>query len=124
MAEIVLDVSTFSKIPNTVKSEKYQTLYINASRMGISPWDVRMTLGHVLEREPGIAINEDQTTIVMTPSMAKALLENLAMTLRAYEQAFGEIGNPTAAIEKAQAAQKAAKLADTPPEKPAKSKKS
>lgn len=122
MAEVGLDVSTFSQLPNTAKNEKYQTLYINASRMGISPWDVRMTLGHVLEREPGIAINEDQVTIVMTPSMAKALLENLAMTIRAYEQAFGEIGNPTATIEKAQAV-RAAELAATASQKPSKSKK-
>lgn len=99
-----IDITKFGSIPETVQSEDHQLIYANSTRIGISPWDVQITFGHVVEREAGKTVNVDKVTIVLTPSQAKAVVHNLSLTLKTYEDMFGEISDPIAAIQKAQAA--------------------
>lgn len=101
-----------------VHGENYRTFYANLSRMSVSAWDIRFTLGQVMEKPPGIQINQDEATFVMTPAHAKVFCENLAKTLEQYEKHFGEIIVPAAvrnqkSTEPEAAAKPAAK--STPP---------
>lgn len=90
-----------AEIPKTVQSPSHQIIYANASRMAISPWDVRFVFGQVLERG-GETINEDAVTIIVAPAQAKALLNALTTTVNMFEQTFGEIKDPTQLLLAAQ----------------------
>lgn len=87
--------------PKSAQSASHQIIYANASRMAISPWDVRFVFGQVLERG-GETINEDAVTIIVAPAQAKALLNALTTTVNMFEQTFGEIKDPTSVLLAAQ----------------------
>jgi len=78
------------------QSPNFRTFYSNSSRMGISPWDIRFTLGQVIEVPPGRQINLDEATFVMVPAHAKIFWENLGKTIEKFEQSFGQIVVPAA----------------------------
>lgn len=101
-----------------VKSPEHKNLYVNSSRMGISPYDVRMIVGQVVEIAEG-QVNEDHATIIMSPEHAKAFLRNLEKTIASYEENFGEIKDPLV-LQKAEAEPKVEAKAG---KKPAKSTK-
>ena len=81
------------------KAEGYKTLYVNASRMAVSPWDIRITLGQIVEHTPNGQINEDHVTLFMAPAQAKAFLHAFTITIQKYESMFGEINVYTAKID-------------------------
>ena len=83
-------------IPNE-KSLDHKVIYSNTNRFSISPWDVRVVFGQMLEREHDQArntlslVNEDAVTIVMSPQLAKATMKSMIETLEKYEGMFGPI---------------------------------
>lgn len=93
-----LDLKAFA-VPGraAVKSPEHKIFYVNSSRMGISPYDVRVIVGQVVEVAEG-QVNEDQATIIMSPEHAKAFLRSLEKTIASYEETFGEIKDPMAGL--------------------------
>ena len=85
-----LDRKNFEANLTAAQGPEYKVLYINSTRQGISPWDVRLTMGQVRETPDG-PLNEDHVTIVMSPPQAKAFALNLIKTIGIYESTFGEI---------------------------------
>jgi hypothetical protein len=92
----------------TVKGANYQVVYANSSRMGISPWDIRVTLGQVVEIDAG-QVNEDQVVVIMSPALAKLFMKNLTTTVEKYEEIFGPIKDPMSGGAVALAPKKAKK---------------
>ena len=99
--ELNLDMQAFSTIPPTTRSANYQTVYANGAKIGMSPWDLRITFSHSIEGNPGI-VNEEQVTVVMSPQQAKAVLHNWALTIKSYEQMFGEMKDIQGILREAQ----------------------
>lgn len=77
-------------VVRVTRGQEHKSIYVNSSRMGISPYDVRMVLGQVVELTEG-QVNEDQVTLIMSPQHAKVFLRNLGKTIALYETNFGEI---------------------------------
>ena len=71
--------------------EGHKTIYANASRMDITPWDISISLGQPIVLGDGTQIVEEHVTIIQSPQHAKALLRNLVTTIKAYEENFGPI---------------------------------
>lgn len=95
------DLSKFAiKGITTTQSAGYRSIYVNSSRMGVSPWDVRLTVGQVVELGAG-QVNQDEATLIMSPQHAKQFLRSLEKTIGSYEEVFGPIADLTAAIESA-----------------------
>ena len=95
-----LDLSKLSMSVPTTKSPNHRVVYVNSSRMGVSPWDVRVILGQVSEVADGQQ-NQDEVTLVMSPQHAKIFLRNFETTIATYEGMFGKITDLTDVIEKA-----------------------
>jgi len=94
-------VEATKKAPPVVKADDYKTIYCNASKFSVTPWDIRFSVGQIVDDTKGVTVNEEKITVVMAPSHAKAVLKNLAATVGAYEEAFGEIAD-ISAIQKRQ----------------------
>ena len=108
MAEkkVALDLGALGT-PPMVQGDSHQTIYINSSRVGISAWDIRFSLGQVVERTPNVSVNQDMVTVIMAPGHAKAFLAQVTQSIQAYEDAFGPIHDPTPSILAARQAKKA-----------------
>lgn len=105
MADIKEQIAKLAAAIPLAKGQDHRVTYANSSRMGISPWDVRIIFGQVIEAANGTQVNEDQTTVVMAPALAKQVLKNLESTVAQYEELFGEIKDPMAKSGLAQGAQ-------------------
>lgn len=84
----------------TAQGPGHRIIYVNSSRMGVSPWDVRMIVGHVVEVGGG-QLNQDEATLVMSPQHAKQFHKSLTKTLSSYEEIFGPISDLSAVLERA-----------------------
>ena len=96
-----IDLASFAVQPPVVRSDAHRTIYINSTRMGISPWDIRMIFGQVVDSGTGTVVTQDEATIIMSPAQAKAVAENLNTTVAEFEKLFGEISNPMKSIQSA-----------------------
>jgi len=74
-----------------VRSPNFQTIYSNVVRAGFTPWDVRVTLGQVIEPEISTTQTEEQVTFVMSPQHFKAMLNVLNKVLATWETQFGQV---------------------------------
>jgi hypothetical protein len=74
-----------------VKAADFREYYANHLRLGLTPVDVALTLGRLVEPSPGIARAEEQFTVRLSPQFFKALVTNLTGLLAAYEGQFGTI---------------------------------
>jgi hypothetical protein len=89
--------------PVLTKAPDYKNLYSNVVRSGVTPWDIRITFGQLVESPDNVPGAEDQITVIMSPAQAKAVLGNLQTSIQGYESLFGEIKDLTPIIEKAKA---------------------
>ena len=78
-------------VPKYWDSEKPFVIYINATEMGITPWDIRIKLMEHVDSEGITPIVKKHGAIVMSPVHAKVMLAALAQTVSNYEEKFGEI---------------------------------
>lgn len=85
-------------VTGSSRSPDYKNLYINATRMSISPWDIRIAVGQVVEID-GKNTNEDAATIVMSPQHAKAFLASLQKSFDLYEERFGKVAEANVELE-------------------------
>ena len=74
-----------------------RTIYADSTRMGRSPWDLRMHFALLKETTPGVVHEEEQVVIIMSPQHAKVFSMVLAEHIGKYEKAFGVI--PIESIE-------------------------
>lgn len=77
------------------KHPNYQEIYSNTTKVGVSPWDLRIIYGHMVEQAPGQQVVEDLVTIVMSPQHAKVLYAHWARAIKTYEDRFGVIPDLT-----------------------------
>jgi hypothetical protein len=76
-------------------SEGAPSLYVNSVEMGASAWDVRVKLGEAFgQYADGRPIVKHLATLVMSPAHAKAMMEALQITVKTWEDKFGEIDLP------------------------------
>lgn len=89
------------------KTEKYSRIYSNGVQLSMSPWDIRMDFGQMLDDEPNKPELFSDVSVLMSPSHAVAFLKALENTIIKYENAFGPINDPTAKIKATRAASEA-----------------
>ena len=75
----------------TRPTSDHKVIYANSNRMGVSPWDIRITFGQMSEVFGEGAVNEEMLTVVMSPQLAKVTMHSLISTIKQYEGMFGEI---------------------------------
>jgi hypothetical protein len=86
------------------KHPDHQEIYTNTARIGVSPWDIRIMFGHVIEPIPNKPqVGQDLVTIVMSPQLAKILMGQWAKSIASYEAAYGEIPDLTSILQAAAA---------------------
>lgn len=86
-----INVSDFNVNPRITRSEGYKTIYANAVKLALSPWDLRITFSQTLEVMPPEIVNEELITVVMSPQQAKAAMIHWVNTVKIYEDTFGTI---------------------------------
>ena len=102
-----------------VQAPEHKTRYANSTRVGISPWDIRMIIGASKETADGTQISEDFVTLVMAPAHAKAFVDGVSNALASYESTYGKLPDVMAILKAGNIA-----AADELPKKSAKSKPS
>lgn len=84
-----------------IRSDNFVSTYINNARIGISKWDIGLSVGHLDARRDGTTLSIESVFLQMTPAYARALGEDLLMSVKQYEEMYGIVGRPpneTAAI--------------------------
>ena len=99
--------------PQRIRSTQYRDVYANSTNLRMGPFDVTFVFGQLTEAPPGSGITavEDQVGITISPQHLKNLAFVFVETLRAWEEAFGEIPLPAdATLPKFKASEIAEKL--------------
>jgi len=89
----------------------YRSVYANFCRTTVSPWDISLTFGQLIQiegKQAGEGTPHDMATIIVSPAEAKVVAQMLDQAIRQYESIFGEIKDlgPTVATLVAQAQQR------------------
>src|SRR5689334_21285137 len=74
-----------------IRGKDYRTVYSDTVRLGLSPWDFRLTFGVIVEPARQVPCTEDIITILMSPQHTKALTNILNEHLAKWEAVHGEI---------------------------------
>lgn len=82
--------------PGITRSDQYRAIYVDSSKLGYSPWDIRLTFGLLIEELPNKIVNQEQVTIILSPGHGKTLLRILQEQIPMWEKQFGEIRDPLA----------------------------
>lgn len=80
---------------DSTQSSEHREIYTNTTKIGLTPWDLRIVFGHAVQKPNGFA-SEDLVTVVMSPQHAKVLLGAWTKALENYEKMFGEVKDLTA----------------------------
>jgi hypothetical protein len=92
----------------TFRSQNFREVYASHLKMGLTPYDFVITLGHPSEQPPGTAIIEEDVVIRLSPQFCKHLSINLAKAVETWESQFGDIKLPAKKPEDVLAAIQAA----------------
>lgn len=68
------------------RDKNYAAVYSNFAQVGLTPWDIRITFSQLGEHEIGVTGVSDLTTVIMTPLMAKVLVQVLRQNVLLYEK--------------------------------------
>lgn len=93
------------------RSIQHREIYVNGSRFGVSPWDLRIV--YSTAGGEGIA-GEDQVTVIMSPQHALVAMNAWKKAIEAYEKLFGTIPDLEPKLEAARATLPTSKPAITP----------
>ncbi len=80
----------------TWRHPDFKSLYLNHLQVGFTRWDFQMVLGlvEVSKVDEFEDVLQETACVKMTPAYAKALVTDLAATLKRYEEMYGEIQTP------------------------------
>lgn len=73
------------------RSDTFLSLYANSVNIRLTPWDVQLIFGEILEADERKLVIENHLAVTLSPQHAKALLNALSGQVQAYERQFGEI---------------------------------
>jgi hypothetical protein len=80
--------------PRAARSESFRFMYADTSRLGYSPWDIRLTFGLLVEETPGEIVNREEVCVILSPSHCKTLQRILNEQMPVWEKQFGEVRDP------------------------------
>jgi hypothetical protein len=92
---------TINNLPH-LRDQGHITIYSNFAQVTNTPWDIRIDFSRFGELEPGQLGIKDLVAVIMTPALAKALLNVLSDTLKRYEEENGEITMPKSFVSAVQ----------------------
>jgi hypothetical protein len=79
----------------SVRSERFASIYSNATNLEVTPWDFKFIFGVLVKPPTGsIPKIESLTEVIMSPQHAKALLGILENNIQEYEKKIGKIELP------------------------------
>ncbi|MDX6575125.1 MAG: hypothetical protein QOE96_1078 [Blastocatellia bacterium] len=82
--------------PTLTRAEGFRIIYADTSKLGYSPWDIRLTFGLLLEDQPERTVNQEQVAIILSPGHAKTLQRILNEQIPVWEEQFGSVRDPLA----------------------------
>jgi hypothetical protein len=100
--QMEIDTRVFNTAPTFTKAADYKNVYTNVVRSGVTPFDIRLVCGQVLDPDPEThgQRSEDLVGLIMSPEEAKSLLQILQGAINGYEQLYGKIRDITPLLEK------------------------
>jgi len=78
-------------ITTVVQSEDFKNIYSNNVRIGISQWDLSITVGQIVEVQGGSSVVEEKVSVKFSPQYFKVLSSTLSAAIQQWEMIFGEI---------------------------------
>ena len=94
MADEIKPIAQLHEKAEARRSDQYLNTYVNHAKIGMSKWDMGLTVGYLDDIAPGITAPLEQCHIHMTPAFAKALAADLAKAVEQYELLFGTVSLP------------------------------
>jgi hypothetical protein len=82
------------------RKEDYYATYAENVNVETSLFDIRVTVGEIVEATDAEILFEDRLSIIFSPQHAKAFLGLLVHNLKKYEAEFGEIKLPEDMLSK------------------------
>jgi hypothetical protein len=88
--------------PVNKKAPDHKTVYSNVVRIGITPFDIKIVFGQVVDQVPGDPAQqtEDLVTVIMSAEEAKAMIPFVQQAVQSYETRFGKIRDVTSLMAK------------------------
>jgi len=84
------------------RSLDFKDVYSNNVRLGLTPWDFTVVFALTKEIVPGVMTAEDQVAVRMSPQQFKTVTKSLAMTMKVWEEVFGDILETSPQMSEAQ----------------------
>ena len=78
-------------ITTVIQSEDFKNIYSNNVRIGISQWDLSITIGQIVEVQGGLSVVEERVSAKFSPQYFKVLSSTLTTAIQQWEMIFGEI---------------------------------
>lgn len=76
-----------------VKSPDFKDLYSNSPRVSMTPFDMTLMFGKIIEPSPGVNVIEDLAHVRLSPYQFKAFVQSMVVALDAWEETFGTINS-------------------------------
>jgi hypothetical protein len=81
--------------PNTQKQKwkeiEFPTYYANIMQMGLTPFDISVTLGEVFTASPAEVLSTPRVKIILSPEQTSNLIQMLTAALQAYQSQYGHL---------------------------------
>jgi len=77
--------------PGVTRSPNFRQIYANVCRTAFSNWDIQLTFSLGTNDASGAGLVEEQATVFMSPTQAKAVAGILVQAVLQFEEKFGEI---------------------------------
>lgn len=78
-------------VPQVTKAQDHKYVYVNHGRGQATAFDIQLTCGRMSFDSNLVPGLEEQITLIMSVAEAKSIRDILEITIKQYEQLFGEI---------------------------------
>lgn len=102
----------------TVRSADYTDVYANNIRAAMSPWDISLHFGRIVELASSAPLVEETTTVRVSPQTAKILATIFPLIMSQWEERFGSLSLPNGLLPSTAAVQAAFAVAGKRVERP------
>jgi len=75
------------------RAADFQELYANHVRVNLTPYDMAIVFGRIVEREGAVSAVDEQIAVRLSPQTFKAVTISLHKILAAYEAQFGVVSS-------------------------------
>ena len=94
------------------RSGDHRDIYANNIRAGMTPWDIALHFGIIIDASDSVAQIEERATIRLSPQTMKVLVAILPSMMEQWERQFGKVPLPDGLVPESSAIRDAFTRAD------------